>query len=550
MNYLKNAISLILLLMISLNTFGQTSAKVKGIVLGFNNEPMLLAHVHLTPANTNFLTDNVIQQVEVDEDGTFELEVKKPGSYTLHLTGVHHKRYTTPITISSLKEIEIIATLGTHKQRPNRNGYVISSNSNNYNIMGGMRATRLEGNIYRLEVPEIQLPFNYQFAYGFPIAGISDRYELITSLRYGSDHYVAVVENFDENYITIDVSKFPPANLEPQVSFGNEKQNKLAQIQQYVNQQEIAYVRVRSNHLASGKELSSFTYNWNEALTRLSQEFEAAYDKETKDIVAIYKLKLGLKGAPINEEVAKYVLENVSPSSSAWAIEPNSIFIATNKKGGIRENQNYIDDMLAMQTNEEVVRNILLSLVRSTKEQADAKNHEYYYAKLVSQFPDSDEALQAKQAFTFKRKIEKGSKIPQFSISSLDDDTIFIRNENFEGKYYLIDIWATWCGPCIFEMESLHEVFKLYKDNNFDILSISIDEFKNYVTDFREQKWPMPWKNAYDKDGFRGEIMKLFEVYGIPRALLVSPEGEIVAMDSELRGKNLKRTLEKFLPNK
>lgn len=548
MSWVRSSISLIILLMISLNSFGQGNSKIKGMVVGYNNEPMALAHVHLTPANSNFLTDNAIQQVEVNKDGTFELEIEKPGSYTLHLTGVHHKRYTTPINIDGAKNIEITAKLGTLQQRFNRDSYGLSANSNNYNIMGGMKALKTGENEYTFQITAADLPLKYQFAYGFPVAGVSDKYELITSLRYGSDHYVAVIEDLKEPYeISVDVSKFPPASLEPEVSFGNEKQNKLAEIQQYVHEQELAYARARSNHLASGRELSSFAYDWSEAVNLLTSEFETSSDKEMKEVITVYQLKIGLNGVTLDEEVSSYALQNISPASNAWAIEPNAIFIATNQKGGLEENQKYIDDMLNTQGNEEVVKSLLFSLVRSTKEQDNAVDHEYYYAKLVSLFPGSDEALKVEQAFTFNRIIQKGSIVPQFSIPSLEDEDNRISNATFHGKYYLIDIWATWCGPCIFEMENLHEAYELYKEEDFDILSISIDEFKNYVTDFREQKWPMPWKNGYDKGGFRGETMKLFEVYGIPRALLINPEGEIVAIDSELRGENLKQTLDKFL---
>ncbi len=537
-----------LALMISLNSLGQTNSKIKGVLLGYNGEPMPLAHVSLSPANSGFLSDDVIQQVTVNEDGSFEMEIRESGNYTLHLTGVHHKRYTTPITIDGFQDIDITAKLGTLQQRLDRDSYVISASMNNFNIMGGVKANRSGDSEYKLPITTSDLPFKYQVGYGYPIAGISDKYELITSLRYSSDHYVAVVENLEEQSgLVFDVSKFPPGNLEPEVSFGNQMQNKLAQLEQLIREQETEYVRARSNHLMSGRDLSSLSYDWSPVLDQLSREYEAASEKELKDILVVYMLKLGLSGAEVNQEIGEYALTNISPASDAWAIEPAALFVATNLMGGMAQNQSYIDELLATQTSDDVRKEVLFVLVRSMKEQDREEDHAYYYSKLVSEFPESDESLQAKQAFTFKRKIEKGSIVPPFSIPSLEDGQDLLTNAHFEGTYYLIDVWATWCGPCIFEMENLHEAYELYKDDNFDILSISIDEYESYVTDFREQKWPMPWKNAYDKEGFRGETMKLFEVYGIPRALLINPEGEIVAMDAELRGENLNTTLEKFL---
>ena len=81
-----------------------------------------------------------------------------------------------------------------------------------------------------------------------------------------------------------------------------------------------------------------------------------------------------------------------------------------------------------------------------------------------------------------------------------------------KGKIYLIDLWATWCGPCVGEMEILHEVYQKYKDNGFEILSISFDVSPKEVKAFRKKDWKMPWLHAFSEGQFASKAAKIFEV--------------------------------------
>ncbi len=61
------------------------------------------------------------------------------------------------------------------------------------------------------------------------------------------------------------------------------------------------------------------------------------------------------------------------------------------------------------------------------------------------------------------------------------------------------------------------------------------------------KKWKMPWLNAFVKGGFQNKIVQDFDVLGIPKPILVNPDGIIVATEEELRGENLEKTLAKYL---
>jgi len=109
----------------------------------------------------------------------------------------------------------------------------------------------------------------------------------------------------------------------------------------------------------------------------------------------------------------------------------------------------------------------------------------------------------------------------------------------------LLDFWATWCGPCIGEMENLHKAYEKYKSKKFEILSLSLDQKPDDVVKFRKDTWKMPWLHAFVTDD--QDLTNAFEVVAIPRPLLLDGSGKIVAMEGDLRGSQLDATLAKYL---
>src|SRR5215468_5487663 len=72
-----------------------------------------------------------------------------------------------------------------------------------------------------------------------------------------------------------------------------------------------------------------------------------------------------------------------------------------------------------------------------------------------------------------------------FSLPGLKGDSI--RLSSMKGKVFLLDFWASWCVPCRYSNKQLVKLYSKYKDNGFEILSVSLDE---------SQK---DWKKAVNK---------------------------------------------------
>lgn len=105
--------------------------------------------------------------------------------------------------------------------------------------------------------------------------------------------------------------------------------------------------------------------------------------------------------------------------------------------------------------------------------------------------------------------------------------------EDLKGKYVYIDVWATWCGPCKAEIPFLKEVEKAYHGKNIEFVSISIDEAKAHDAwkQMIEEKEMGGIQLFADKD-WKSEFVQAYKINGIPRFILIDPQGNIISPDA------------------
>jgi thiol-disulfide isomerase/thioredoxin len=113
----------------------------------------------------------------------------------------------------------------------------------------------------------------------------------------------------------------------------------------------------------------------------------------------------------------------------------------------------------------------------------------------------------------------------------------------YRGRVVLIEVWATWCGPCLEELEHVRACYEKYHDRGFDVLGVNVDEDREALDRFLK-KQPFPWTTLYDAgrdDGFAA----YYGITGAFAAILVDRQGKVVSLN--VRGEELSRQIATLL---
>lgn len=111
---------------------------------------------------------------------------------------------------------------------------------------------------------------------------------------------------------------------------------------------------------------------------------------------------------------------------------------------------------------------------------------------------------------------------------------------DFKGKYVYIDVWATWCQPCIAQLPFLKKLEERYKGKNIEFVSVSTDDVNKTAKTWKgvRSKWRkmVKEKQMTGVQLWAGENNTLDQDYlitGIPRFILIDPEGKLIEYNSK-----------------
>ncbi|KPJ76377.1 MAG: hypothetical protein AMJ54_11860 [Deltaproteobacteria bacterium SG8_13] len=117
-------------------------------------------------------------------------------------------------------------------------------------------------------------------------------------------------------------------------------------------------------------------------------------------------------------------------------------------------------------------------------------------------------------------RLGKRMPAPNFSLPDLSGKKVSLYE--FRGKVVLLNIWATWCAPCVEEMPSMEILHQKLKGEDFTILAVSIDESgAEAVIPFMKQH-KLSFTALIDT---KGSVKSLYRTTGVPESFIIDREG-------------------------
>ncbi len=129
------------------------------------------------------------------------------------------------------------------------------------------------------------------------------------------------------------------------------------------------------------------------------------------------------------------------------------------------------------------------------------------------------------------RPVGVGIRAPGFEFMTLKGDTVSLAD--YEGRVVLVNVWATWCGPCRMEMPSMQRLYDQTSRSDLEILAVSIDAALGQRDPFGRPGGDI--QMFVDSLGLNfpillnpsGDIQRTYQTTGVPETFLVGPDGVI-----------------------
>jgi len=173
-----------------------------------------------------------------------------------------------------------------------------------------------------------------------------------------------------------------------------------------------------------------------------------------------------------------------------------------------------IDDGADAKVVEEQIATATAYLDKALKEAPDAKFGASTVAKEVAAQRENLKAI---------KFLTVGQPAPEIETLALDGKKVKL--SEFKGKVVMLDIWATWCGPCRAMIPHEREMVRTMEKKPFALISISVDTEKQTLVDFLDKE-PMPWTHWWE-NGEKNPVAKKYRVRGFPTIYVLDHLGVI-----------------------
>lgn len=511
---------------------------ISGKVLGSTGRPLKSCFAEV-------YKNNKFVQVKMEPDGSFVLKTDESCSL-LRFSGVDHMNFQLPVLTIENHHIEFTLYLPALTYTDNFSKVSIIGNFNDWNRDHALPMQKDNSGIYYADIEADNDTVEYQLVglSSSPTHSVNGTMSDAYKYDFGGDFHSVIFKKDKKIRIRFNPDELTYGSLDAGIAVPDSgKTESKILLREIETANRMMSIREKTDkNPETFPDMRDFLKDLNSKISEEKDEFmQQYYHMEYFRHWSYISSPRGL-----DSNMCRFVFEKIPANSPLWSYNPNILAVASFNYSDKKFYQNYINEVLKVSPDPEVKAEALYILLLNAKFNNDTASVNRYAARFLNELRNTRRASRVKSEFL---TLKKGQPVPPFEVHSLENSSIKYSDKTLLGKTYLLDFWATWCGPCIGEIPNLQKAYEKYKSSNFEILSLSLDGREADIAKFRKNKYPMPWLHAFLDNGFGSEIAKRFFVTGIPEAVLISERGEIIASGGELRGEGLWKALEKhFLP--
>lgn len=166
----------------------------------------------------------------------------------------------------------------------------------------------------------------------------------------------------------------------------------------------------------------------------------------------------------------------------------------------------------------------------------------YLISVLGKELQESEEIIEMKKEAEYNERFMKGVKAPDFTQADTSGTAITL--SSLQGRYVLIDFWASWCKPCRAQNPALVRIYKKYSNKGFTILGVSLDSKKeSWLKAIHDDK--LQWQQVSDLKFWKNDVAQQYKISSVPQNYLLNSQGVIIGKN--LSESDLDEVLEKEL---